>query len=145
MIMNYFRRVRPRNETEIEPIREVSNPFVQSPRNPFSRTTRDPFYTTSGNPFSSFDSSIYFVVKKVALAIAEENRDEFDLNAGDKKHTLVKRFIVYILNLANKAINCPKTAKRFLRILKGLPNRAQLIKYLLKLKDNCFHEGSIAL
>ena len=105
--MNYFRRVRPRNEEDNEPdtIREVSNPFVRSPLNPFSRSTRDPFYSASGNPFSSFDSSIYFVVKKVALSIAEEDRDEFDLNAGDRKHTLVKRFIVYIFNLANKSID----------------------------------------
>jgi hypothetical protein len=105
MIMNYFRRVRPRNEAEIEPIREVSNPFVRTSLNPFSRSSRDPFYSATSNPFSSFDSSIYFVVKKVALSIAEENRVEFDLNAGDKKHTLVKRFIVYIFNLANKALD----------------------------------------
>jgi hypothetical protein len=77
-------------------------------------------------------TSIYFKLKKIALEVIETNQSDFDAHSSDIRADLVKRFMNYLFCLAERAKLCIKASKRFLEIMKLLPNRYKLTRLMQK-------------
>jgi hypothetical protein len=111
------------------------------------RTVDDTEETFSEQRVSSASlyKSIYFKLKKIALEVVQSYTEDFEKHTEGRDRDLVKKLIIYCFKLAKRAHVCPQASKKFLKIVKMLPNRLRLLRMLQKLKSRKVEDGSLIL